>query len=165
MKIVNRQIMEAVKKEYPEQTDDCYLKLVALAEHLDIGVDDITLVDINQEETEFHLYKEEYLVCDDFEADEICSKEIQQGVWAFNTDFLVGFMPRFISEKMVDACKEQCEDSNEDILQLIDAGEGIDKFVETAIGYEGRGHYLDLYSGNEVEITVSDKTFYIYRLL
>jgi len=56
---------------------------------------------------------------------------------------------------------------------LIKAGTGMDRFVQDAIASDGRGHFIDLYSGEEEEIRVcSDEfedqqragfDFYIYR--
>ena len=38
------------------------------------------------------------------------------------------------------------------------------EFVDSAVGHDGRGHYINRYDGNEYEVKVGRKTFYIYRV-
>jgi hypothetical protein len=39
----------------------------------------------------------------------------------------------------------------------------IDEFVEDAIRYDGYGHFLSPYDGEENEIEVDGATYYVYR--
>jgi hypothetical protein len=171
--LMNKEIWSEVKKHFADFGIETQAKIVGLAEHLDIDSEDANDISISDDECTFEIHGGEWLVCTDEEADEKASEDILQTLWAFNTDFLLGFMPTYISESMVDACKEKYEDSNDDILQLIKAGSGLEKFIQDAIASDGRGHMIDLYSGAEEEIRVcvtesenqssSGFDFYIYR--
>ena len=171
--VVNKEIWSAVKKHFADFNEITQAKVVGFTEHLDIEAEDINDVSISDDECTFEIHGGEYLVCTDEEADEKSKEEITQLLWAFNTDFIAGHVPKHINASMIDACKGRYEDSNDDILELIKAGTGIDKFVEEAIAADGRGHNLDTYSGDEEEIRVDCRgsstttscgfDFYIYR--
>jgi len=159
----NKEMWNEVKKHFEDFSIETQAKIVGLAEHLDIDSEDVYAITVSDDECTFEIHSGEWFVCTDNEADEKAEEDIMQSVWAFNTDFLLSFMPRYITESMLDACKEKCEDANDDILQLIKAGEGMENFVHSAIASDGRGHMLDLYSGNEEEVDVDNFTFYIYN--
>jgi hypothetical protein len=170
--LMNKEMWSEVKKHFEEFSEVTQAKIVGLAEHLDIEAEDVYGISMSDDECTFTIHTGDWLVCTDEEADEKAGENIEQEVWAFNTDFLLGFMPNYISESMVDACKERYEDSNDDILELIKAGSGLEKFFQDAIASDGRGHFLDLYSGEEEEIRVcveennqssSGFDFYIYN--
>ena len=159
----NKKMWSEVKKHFAEFENITQAKIVGLAEHLDIDIEDVGDIDITDDECTFEIHGGEWLVCTDEEADRKCADEIREMVWAFNTSFLLGFVPRYITESMLDACKEKCEDANDDVLQLIEAGEGMENFVDSAIASDGRGGYLNLYSSDEEEIEIDNNTFYIFR--
>ena len=103
-----------------------------------------------------------YLVCDDDEAQEKTEIYISESVWAFNADFIVqhSSLPCEAIEMVEFFQREKNEGANETILALID---DFDDFVSDAINADGRGHFLSFYDGEENEETVNGETYYIYR--
>jgi len=65
------------------------------------------------------------------------------------------------SEQIIKAIQEQCENGNEAMLKLID---DIDDFIGCAIKADGRGHFLNTYDGEEREIELEGKYYYIYKI-
>jgi hypothetical protein len=116
----------------------------------------------------------DYLVLDDSEADEKCAEYIKDSLWAFNADFLAG--ETGIDSEVFEAihANDRCEDNNAAMLSIIEGTCGIDSFIESAIGADGRGHFLVGYDFNEHEINVDvphefenklvKARFYIYRV-
>jgi hypothetical protein len=130
------------------------LKTAALAEHLDIDMEDIEQLD----NTTFEADGETYLVCTDGEAEERAGDYIKESLWAFNTGFIIyhSSLP-YDATDMVSAFQEaKCEGANETIAALIT---DMDEFVEDAICADGRGHFLNGYDGEEYE----SHGFYIYQ--
>lgn len=103
----------------------------------------------------FEVGSQEFLVCTDTEADEECARYIADSLWAFNPDFLEG--ETGIPKEVFEALQPQYENANETIERLITDMEG---FVQSAIGADGRGHFLASYDGNECE----QDGFYVYRV-
>lgn len=106
------------------------------------------------------LLEEDWLLLTDSEADLYCKDRIEESVWAFNPEFLAE-----ITDLDVDVIKSiqdnnKCEDNNDVFLKLIEASCGLDAFVETAISWDGRGHFIGSYDGAEYEIG----DLYLYRL-
>ena len=109
---------------------------------------------------------EEYLVLTDDEADEKVAEYIKDSVWAFNPSFLSSHSD--IDEGVFKLLQDKCESANEAVLKLI---KDFDKFVEDAVGTDGRGHFLSSYDGEENEIGLfkffcpeyNNETYYIYR--
>lgn len=102
------------------------------------------------------------LALDDEEADAACKESIEMSVWAFSPSFIAQEtgMPIEIFEALAKA--DLCEGANEAIMACIEATCGIDSFVESAISWDGRGHYLSHYDGHEVELEGSNS--YAYRI-
>ena len=105
-----------------------------------------------------------YLVLDDNEATEKAKEYILDSLWAFNYNFLCGHskaineIPKKEYEEMAG---KLCESFNKAVHAMID---DIDYFIEDAIRADGRGHFLSGYDGEENEILVSKKAYYIYRI-
>ena len=104
----------------------------------------------------------EYMVLTEDEADDMVEQQIKDSVWAFNKSFLNSHsMP---IANMTDACfmkiQEMCEDANETILRLID---DVEHFINDAIMWDGRGHFLSSYDGQENEVQIGKKYYFIYR--
>lgn len=120
-------------------------KIEVLAKFLDIDLDDAeNLID-----------HDDYLVLTDDEADKHAMDCIRETLFAFNVDFLAG--ETNLPSEVFTALQSQYEDSNDTILELIP---DFDDFVQTAISYDGRGHFISGYDGNENELN----GFFIYRL-
>ena len=146
--------LESAKKEYEEyqETPD-----------LDTTFEKWVSENFNEvEEYDEDNCNNDYLVLTDKESNKKCTEYIKDSLWAFNASFIIEHskLP-YESLEMIKSFQEQkCEGANDTIEALID---DIDEFIEDAIRADGRGHYLDRYSGDESEETVENETFYIYR--
>ena len=105
-----------------------------------------------------------YRVLTDDEADELAYEYIMDSLWAFTSSFLAG--ETGIDEDVFIALAEngKCESNNDAIASLIKSSCGYQEFVDSAVSADGRGHYINRYDGNEYEVKVGRKTFYIYRV-
>lgn len=104
----------------------------------------------------------EYAIAlDDEDADKACKEYIEGSSWAFSPSFIADEtgMPIEIFEALIKA--DLCEGANEAVMACIEATCGIDSFVESAIRWDGRGHFLSFYDGCEVEL---ESNAYAYRL-
>ena len=101
----------------------------------------------------------DYLVLTDEEADEQVKEDIRESVWAFNASFIIENTDlTYEAEEMITGFQQaKCEGANDTILSMIN---DFDAFVESAIGANGRGHFLSSYDGNECEIG----QYLIYRI-
>ena len=136
------------------------LKVKALAKYLDCDPEDIAEGYPSYGDFMTLEYGgEEYLVLTDEEADEACSDNIYQSVWAFNAGFIIDHsnLPYDAADMITGFQESKCEDANDTILALIT---DFDEFVEDAISADGRGHFLSGYDGDEVEAG----KYFIYRL-
>jgi len=129
-------------------------KVIALASFLDIDPGEI---EEGYDSNNFEADGCEYMVLTDSEADEMAREYIEQLLWAFNPSFLSG--ETGLPEEMFSALQDKCEGANDAFLQVIEQSCGLDSFVETAIGVDGRGHFLNTYDGEENE----QGEFFIYR--
>lgn len=131
-----------------------------LAEYLNIDKDRIEMVDDCLYEIDNQY---QFIVADDEMANELVANSIKDSLWAFNTDFICDHCEKLrgANDKVIKSIErmqsELCEDANEIVAALID---DIDEFVEDAIEWDGRGHFLNTYDGNEYEY----EDFYIYNL-
>ena len=103
---------------------------------------------------------EDYLVLTDEEADEKAKEYILDSLWAFTPNFLASATG--IDLEVFDAIQNngRCESNNDAILSLVDDE---DALVEEAIQWDGRGHFLNPYNGQENEETVNGTKYFIYR--
>ena len=102
----------------------------------------------------------EYSVVNDDERQEIAIEYIEDTLWAFNASFLAemtdyDLLPVFEAMQKAD----MCESANEPIKCLVEKFSSIEKLVDRATSYDGYGHYLSNYHGNELE----HGNFYIYK--
>jgi hypothetical protein len=106
----------------------------------------------------------EYAVGTDSEADQAAVDNIRDSVWAFNADFICRMCD--LPEEFSDGIKlmqEKCESANESLLALVERQCGLPLFVERAVDYDGRGHFLSGYDGEENEHEHEGEAFFIYR--
>ena len=133
-------------------------KIEALAKFLEISIEDIT-------ETDWETLKAEgaeYLVLTDEEAEDKAYSEIEESLWTFNADFIIDMCGFSGGEKSITAMqRESCENCNEFIKAMIEGTCGLDKFVDVAIESDGRGHFISMYDGEEVD---AGGEYYIYRI-
>ncbi|MEO1076374.1 MAG: hypothetical protein AAFX41_10480 [Bacteroidota bacterium] len=140
-------------------TDAWKDRVNALAAFLDCDPDDISPE--TYDDCLFSAEGGEYLVLDDDEAYERCEEYIRESVWAFRPEWLADYMPGGLSPDDVDSIRgDRCEDANDLLTALIEAGEGMDLFVSNSIVADGRGHFLSSYDGEEHE----QGPFFIYRV-
>jgi hypothetical protein len=128
----------------------------ALATYLDIPLDDVE--PSTYDECVFEADDAEYMVLDDDEADERAREYIRESVWAFNADFLAGYMvDGKLTAEQIDALRrDACESINDAFLAMID---DFDEFSDDAISTDGRAHFLNTYDGQEHE----QGEWFIYR--
>ena len=132
-------------------------RIKALAKHLELTKEEEK--EIYYESYDIYCYgNQEYLVLTDDEADEKVAENIKDSVWAFNPSFLSSHSG--IDEGVFKLLQEKCESANEAVLKLI---KDFDKFVEDAVGTDGRGHFLSSYDGEENDHEHDNETYYIYR--
>jgi hypothetical protein len=117
------------------------------------------LTEIEEYDTED--YNNDYLVLTDSEADEKAKEYILDSVWAFNASFLAEETDIDIEVFEAIQANDKCEGNNDAILSCIDDE---DRFVESAIRADGRGHFLSMYDGKENKEDVFGNTYYIYRV-
>ena len=99
---------------------------------------------------------EDYLVLTDEEADEKACEEIENSIWAFNSEFIASHCD-LDAETILIIQEAKYEDANEPLKRLI--GKNLPGFVGDAISSDGRGHFLARYDGHENE----EGEFFIYR--
>ena len=133
-------------------------KIAALAKYLGCDVDEIA-EESRTQGCGFSWGRREYLVCDDFEADQKARAYIEESVWAFRPEFIAAHskLPRSSVIKICKALEDECEGSNEAKTALI---ADFDHFVDDAIKADGRGHFLAQYDSEEIEAG----EFFIYRV-
>jgi len=103
----------------------------------------------------------EYLVLTDDEANEALKARIADDLWAFTPEFLETMTE--IDSEVFRVLQEKCESSNDAVRSLVDKTCGLDDFVEQAVAYDGRGHFLSGYDGCENEVSIGGETYYLYR--
>lgn len=117
--------------------------------------------------------RREYAIGDDEEADDATLEYIKESLWAFDADFVAGFIGDYDLVPAIEALNEKCEDGNAGMLALIKMGGTIEEFADDAISADGRGHFLSGYDGEEIEFRyyhfekgrwVYEDTYYIYRI-
>lgn len=138
-----------------------FTKQLTLAKHLKLSVDEIDDIQFMEDESgnepeEFTWGEDSYLVLTDEEASEKCEEYIKDNLWSFKATFLQEYVS--LDKKSLNNILELCENANPIIEKLI--GEKLDEFVESAIKYDGRGHFLSPYDGEEHE----EDEYFIYKL-
>lgn len=97
---------------------------------------------------------------DDDEADQACAQYIEQSLWAFRPDFLASETD--LPSEVFEILARQCESGNDAILKIVERTCSLDSLVESAIGADGRGHFLSSYDGDEIEL--DNGNGYLYRI-
>lgn len=132
-----------------------------------LGVERSEIEESQYYDNGFAYGNQEYLVLTDEEADEKAREEIEDSLWAFNSDFIIRHtstyedMDTYEFQAAVKALRgaqeSECENLNPLVRALI---EDMDDFVEDAIMSDSRGHFISRYDGYENE----ENGFYIYRV-
>lgn len=104
----------------------------------------------------------EFAVLTDIEATDYATVEITQGLWSFNSAFLAnetGF-----SIEVFEKLSQLYEESQDAIFSLVESSCGLDMFVDSAIGADGRGNFIAMYDKKEHVEDGDDETYFIYQL-
>ena len=128
-------------------------QVLTLADFLECDPDEITETSYGYE-----YGSQEYAVLTDEEADAVAHEYIADSVWAFKAEFLEDMTD--IPKEAFEGLQHKCEDANSAILKIIESTCGLYDFCDTAISYDGRGHFISHYDGEEHELN----DFYIYRI-
>lgn len=105
-----------------------------------------------------------YLVLTGDEADEKVEEYIEETLWAFSPNFLSSITG--INESVFEAIQSngRCEDNNDAIMSILDAtNTSISEVAMEAIRWDGRGHFLSSYDGEEIEVYADGVYYYCYR--
>jgi hypothetical protein len=93
----------------------------------------------------------EYAIAiDDEEADKACYEYIEGSVWAFSPFFLEQMTD--VPAEMFEAIQDKCDSINEALQILVMRTCGMQDFVDQAISWDGRGHFLSPWDGKEIEL-------------
>lgn len=97
----------------------------------------------------------EYLVLTDEEADEQARTDIEDSLWAFNSEFILDTCELDSDPNVTNSLRKMrensCEGCNDFIRAIVDGTCGIYEFVAQAILADGRGQFLSTYDGEEGE--------------
>ena len=132
-------------------------RIKALAKFLGVEPSSIEMLGYD-EGRRFETEKGEYLVLTDKEADEKVRESIRETLWAFTPHFLASTTG--IEEAIFKVLAPICEGANEAIVALVNGTCGMDYLIEEAILWDGRGHFLAGYDGEEQE----QGDFFIYQI-
>lgn len=128
-------------------------RIIALAAHLECDVDDI---EEGYDSDVFEYGREEYRVLTDEEADQALVEYVTDTLWAFNASFLAS--ETGLPEEIFEALQDKCEDANDAILAVVEklAEDGVEGFAQEAVRWDGRGHFLSHYDGEEIDLCDPD---------
>jgi hypothetical protein len=93
------------------------------------------------------------------EADKACYEYIENTIWAFSPFFLEQMTN--VPAELFEAVQDKCESINEALQILVMRTCGMQEFVDQAISWDGRGHFLSHYDGKEIELNCGA---YAYRV-
>ena len=155
-------LVEAEKETCPdcaEVLDDASNEelVIALAEEFGCAVKDI----VENGNGEFSIDGTDYLVLTEDEAYEKVYDYIQDSLWAFSANFLSSVTD--LPEEVFEILSEKCEGGNDAILRIVEKTCGMNWLVEEAIRWDGRGHFIDSYDGQEIEVSADGELYYCYR--
>ena len=146
--------------EPKKQQEDIMNKLTSLVKFLGVEKAEITQ---GYNQNIFETLEGEYLVLTDKEADKYTKEYILDTAWAFQNWFIKDNLnskfrkvDSYLIDEVISLAKEKCEDGNELILSMITKR----SFVNDAMRYDGRGHFLASYDGIENQ----QDCYYIYRI-
>lgn len=139
-------------------------KIAKLAKALSVEPEDI-FIDDSQSHYGLLVFgcgRAEYAFGTDQEADEACQNYIRDSIWAFKAGFILEAcsLPFSLKKAIEIYQREECENANEPLLELVEKTCGLIQFSEKAISADGRGHFLASYDGQENEISGADLYFY-----
>ena len=108
-----------------------------------------------------------YLVLTEEEAENLAQQYIEESLWAFNISFLYEFLDEHLkafADEILEPLQEKCEDSNEAIKALVQWDKQKNDIIYTATRYDGRGHFISHYNGEEIESNFNGTMYYLYGM-
>ena len=132
--------------------------MIALSEEFDTCYSEISYNGGNA----WSICGSEYMVLTDGEADDKVYEEIENLLWAFNPDFLANITGLDVA--VFDTLSKLYEDAQDAIKAIVEATCTMDDLVNEAIAWDGRGHFLSSYDGDETELKVEGEYYYCYRI-
>ena len=146
--------------ECGEALEDCQEPeiMIALSEEFDTCYSEISY---NGDNT-WSIACADYMVLTDEEADDKTYEEVENLLWAFNPDFLANITG--LDVVVFDTLSKLYEDAQEAIKAIVESTCTMDDLVNETIAWDGRGHFLSTYDGNETEIRVDGEYYYCYRI-
>jgi hypothetical protein len=132
-----------------------------------VQVDPETIEEENRDHYGLSVYSidgQEYAIGTDEEADAAAKCAIEESLWAFNAEFILGECGLDLSgaESLRDMQGKACEGAQDFIASLIKRTCGLDSFCEEAVRWDGRGHFLSPYDGEEIELLGGK--YYAYKI-
>lgn len=140
-------------------------KLYALGEYFAAPADTITKEDYDHHGLDVYTVNgDSYAIGTDEEADAAARDYITDTLWAFKAEFILDCcnLDRSGAESLGDMQEKAGENANAFILSLITQTCGLDYFCEEALRWDGRGHFLSPYDGEEIELLGG--TAFAYKL-
>ena len=110
----------------------------------------------------------EWILCNEETAQRLAEEYVEETLWAFRPSWLAGVTGLDESIFTLLAETGKCEDLNPVVTALI-KGTGVDgdqrlaHVIWEAVNYDGRGHFLSSYDGEEIELEAEIGTLYVYR--
>jgi hypothetical protein len=138
-------------------------KIKALADEIKCDIDEIYESDSSAYGLDVYGGgRAEFAVATNDEANKASENYIRDSILAFNATFILSCceLPFALRKAIESYQKEECENANEPLLELVEKTCGIKKFAEKAIQSDGRGHFLATYDGQERE----RNGIFIYRI-
>jgi hypothetical protein len=139
-------------------------KIEKLAKALSVEPEDIFIDDCQSHYglSVFGCGRAEYAFGTEQEVDEACQNYIRDSIWSFKPEFILEAcsLPFGLKKAIEIFQKEECENANEPLFELVEKNCGLIQFSAKAISADGRGHFLGSYDGKENEIVGADLFFY-----
>ena len=155
------EVCEECNKAIEEANNPALIR--ALAERFSCAPKDVK----EKWDGEYEIDGLDYLVLTDSEADDKVAEYIEENLWTFSPTFLSSVTG--VDIEVFDAIQAngRCEGNNEAIKSILDATDtSICEVAEEAISWSwnGRGHFLSHYDGEEVEVYADGEYYYCYRI-
>lgn len=130
------------------------VKAEALAKSLGINVEEVEL-----KGSYYVAEGYDYEVHNEEEREERVTEYIRNSLWAFTPSFLANMTE--LPEEVFEVLSEKCENGNDAIERIITKTCGLEAFVDEAIRYDGYGHFMSSYDGEEIEL---EGDLYAYKI-
>lgn len=105
-----------------------------------------------------------YLIVTENEAYQEMEDYVEDNLWSFTTSFLSNVTG--LDEEIFKAIQSnnRCEGNNDAIKSLLEFGNiSMHQVAMEAIAWDGVGHFLAGYDGNEIEVYSEDETIFLYK--